>query len=140
MKKFLKIVLIGILINVQLSCSNKEKESGGEEKAKNYITYNNILKDTILLNFNTREIQVIFESDSIFKWNIVGDQWKDFQTENSQTVHLSNHSIITTWVETETDGDHITQFVDFKTNVVASVIRKIDGRVFTVSGTISKND
>ena len=84
------------------------------------------------------KIKVIFESDSILKWNIIDDNLADFQTEKTQTLRLNNHSILTTWVETETDGDHITQFVDFKNNVAASVVRKSDGTVFTVSGTISK--
>ena len=74
------------------------------------------------------------------KWNIIDDNLAKFQTEKTQTLHLNNHSVITTWVETETDGDHITQFVDFKNKVAASVVRKSDGRIFTVSGIISKTE
>ena len=123
---------------ILFSCSTEEKNTAVEEKTEQNVAYSNFLKDTILLNFDSMKVNVIFESDSVLKWNIIDDDLVDFQTEKSQTLHINEHSAITTWVETETDGDHITQFVDFKNNVVASVVRKSDGRIFTVSGILSK--
>ncbi len=137
MKKL--ILCISILIFLS-SCSNKEKKKIGKEKINQNIEYSDFLKDTVLLDFDVMKIKVIFESDSILKWNIIDDNLTDFQTEKTQILHLNNHSVITTWVETETDGDHITQYVDFKNNVAASVLRKSDGTIFTVSGTISKTE
>ena len=137
MKKL--ILSISILIFL-LSCQNKEKKNIEIEKIKQNVEYSNFLKDTILLDFDVMKIKVILESDSILKWNIIDDNLAKFQTEKTQTLHLNNHSVITTWVETETDGDHITQFVDFKNKVAASVIRKSDGSIFTVSGIISKTE
>ncbi|EAZ81329.2 MoaF-related domain-containing protein [Algoriphagus machipongonensis] len=137
----MKKLVLGIsLFMILFSCSNKENHTAIEEKTTQNIEYSNVLKDTVLLDFDIMKVKVIFESDSILKWNVIDDDLVDFQTEKSQTLHLNKHSVITTWVETETDGDHITQFADFENNVVASVIRKKDGTIFTVSGTISKNE
>lgn len=135
MKKL--IPLLSILIFL-ISCSNKERNNIAKEKIKQNIEYTDFLNDTVLLDFDVMKIKVIFESDSILKWNIIDDNLTDFQTEKTQTLHLNNHTVMTTWVET--DGDHITQYVDFKNNVAASVIRKQNGAIFTVSGTVSKTE
>ena len=135
-----KLILFLAIFMILLSCSNKGKHPFEKEKIKQNVEYSNLLKDTILLDFDRMKVKMIFESDSILKWNIIDDDLAEFQTEKSQTIHLNNHSVITTWVETETDGDHITQFVDFENNVVASVVRKSNGKIITVSGTISKTE
>lgn len=132
-------MLFTFILMILFSCSDKKRNTVEETKIQN-IKYSEFLKDTLLLDLDIMKMKVIFESDSIFKWDIIDDDLVDFQTEKSQTIHLTDHSFITTWVETETDGDHITQFVDFETYVVASVLRKSDGRIFTVSGTILKKD
>ena len=62
------ILSISVLIFL-FSCSNKEKKNIEREKIKQNVEYSNFLNDTILLDFDVMKVKVIFESDSILKYD-----------------------------------------------------------------------